>query len=790
MAETAWLLPDSGTNDSSNGSGIPWTDPGDITADDNNPTISGATVLGSSPITVANVRLVKGGTVQGDNKAGGEVFVSETYTDYEYGGDGQLWGLDLNPADVNNTNFGFVVNSNQGDQYLKALDFDAAIPGISFITGIKVKVQTYKVYNGVSNYCPAVDAMWVKIYYNDDIEINAGGEVAGILLVGDYENEQVGKEYQYKVYDKGAFKGEYDEVANDPEFKVQINTIASNMPIQLGRNIDNLDPIPEELIDQSGDPFETEADEPFVVVVAGGAGLGSGSDADVNYDLIINAYYGGYDWLVTQDLEQLLTQDYEPLIITDGAPEGRPLYTGFISQWETNYGGDEAISANIMGYGWELNQVVLESAAETPLDLSTTEGEAGGTRMFGRAGSGNVAKLRQTFVAPNTGKLSKITVSGLEIGFIPKGGGGSNITLQLFAGTAHSGTVLGSATVYVAANDNGNFSSFEAFDFIFGDYIDVANGSTYSIVLSSSATPTNTSGALDVYALEYDGSYASGTLSTITNAGTVVDTGQDLAFSIELASGETNVSFASVDPSDIFRYAADFAASRGVHINYTIESIEDSGTEVTITFKTNTIAEVINKGLELLPADWYYYIDPATNTLYVKPRPVNVDHVFTLGKDINTLTIKRDMEALVNEAYFSGGGDPALFIKRTDQASLDTWRRGLTKLSDNRVTNEASAIILADSHVDRNKEPVYLITLTIPAKKYDIETILPGQLAAFRNTGNFIDDLELQIFEKTYRKTEATIVLGTLKPKVSKRIEDIKRNLDVLEQQNNPDTPG
>jgi len=58
------------------------------------------------------VKLVKGGTVQGIEKARGALFSVNTYT--SYGGATDLWGLTLTPGDVNSSTFGVAVSAQPG----------------------------------------------------------------------------------------------------------------------------------------------------------------------------------------------------------------------------------------------------------------------------------------------------------------------------------------------------------------------------------------------------------------------------------------------------------------------------------------------------------------------------------------------------------------------------------------------------------------------------------------------------------------------------------------------------
>jgi hypothetical protein len=126
---------------------VAWTNPGNVTADDNvvttasltstnttshylkatnyfsgTPVPSDATVLG---ITVEVdrrnsgggnckdnvVSLVLGGTVSGDNKAAAGNWPTTALTYATYGSASDLWGLTLTPADVNATDFGVALSA-------------------------------------------------------------------------------------------------------------------------------------------------------------------------------------------------------------------------------------------------------------------------------------------------------------------------------------------------------------------------------------------------------------------------------------------------------------------------------------------------------------------------------------------------------------------------------------------------------------------------------------------------------------------------------------------------------
>lgn len=782
MPTTSWLTPGTVTGDTG------WNSISNAAADDG--TYASLGVYGfSATLRTGSVMLLKAGVASGTDKASENTtqYPKLTDTGLNFGSATDLWGNTLTVSDVNASTFGFIWSDNQQPAvYLRASNFGAAIPAGNIIKGIEVEVQARQVDNGSSYSSTAIDSMRIRITYGTDHTISGGGRATGMLMYEHDEPNKLNKEYQYKIYNKGLFLGEWsDEVSSEPTFKLQINTLGTTMPIKLGRTLDSLENIPEQLYDQSGDDFLAQDGDTLIGYAGTSNAVGADSDADVNYDVEVNAYYGGYDYLITQQGEPLVTQDYELLYVIDGAPEGRSLITGFITKWKAGYNGDEAIDTSLSTYGWELNQIILETANTLAIDVATDNN----TIYFGRDGTGVKDKLRQTITAPSTGLLRKVVLKGVELGYwsgTPKGGPAVvTVTLDIYAGTAHTGTPLATVSTNITSNSSPEFASYEEMVFELADYITLTNADTYSLVLSSGAF--NSSGDLDIYVLK--GVYSGGSLVSIDSAGTTAAETNDIAFELHYAGGLTTVPFNSFDPSNIMKAIVDRAADNGAHISYTDESIAMTGTTVSYTFKTNTMAEAINKTLELAPADWYYYIDPADNVLYFQPRPTTPDHVFTLGKDIGTFEIERDMEEIKNVAYFSGGGNPALFLKTVDQDSLDDWRRGLAKISDNRVTDSGSATVISEGFIERNREPQYRVTMTVSAADYDIETIKIGHLAAYRGFGNFIDELTLQITELSYELDTVKLILGTLKPPVSKRLEDLKRNLDVLEQQNNPSSP-
>ena len=257
-------------------------------------------------------------------------------------------------------------------------------------------------------------------------------------------------------------------------------------------------------------------------------------------------------------------------------------------------------------------------------------------------------------------------------------------------------------------------------------------------------------------------------------------------------SGDTTVAYASQDPSVVLKDILDkFTADGGV-ADYDNTSVELANTSVSYTFNTNTILEAINKVLTLAPTDWFYYLDMGENIVYLQSKPTVPKHTFILGKHIESLDLEKSIESLHNVIYLTGGdtgGGSNLFKKYTDATSISTYRQGLHKIVDNRLTDSLSADIVANSYLNRHKDPRYRSTIKVIDKVFRIEDIRLGDLVGFANFNNEVDSLTMQVVGLTYNPDYVVLQLDTLLPNVTKRLEDIKRNLEEVNTLANPTAP-
>jgi len=281
--------------------------------------------------------------------------------------------------------------------------------------------------------------------------------------------------------------------------------------------------------------------------------------------------------------------------------------------------------------------------------------------------------------------------------------------------------------------------------------------------------------------------------NTDTVAVQVTSYGWDLnQYPITNVSNETTVKFLSYDPSDIVReamtkFVAD-SASYNTYTKATDTSVSTTASVVSYTFKANTYADVLDKTLELMPSNWYYYVGLGDNTVYFRERSVQPTHKFYLGKHIKALDLKGSIADTNNRVLFTGGGDPALYLERVEAPAPRT-RRTLELYSDSRVTLTSSAEIISDGIIEDKNKVRYRTTIEILSGVYDIESLKVGETVGFRNFDNFVDSLTMQIVGINYSPDVAQLQLDSKPPTINKRLSDIYRNMKVQENRDVPDAP-
>lgn len=159
-------------NDASVGSRA-WTNPTNASDSDNAYAV--ATGVNSNfgtgnTVRDSSIRLVKGGTIVGDDNASATNWTDEDVV-ATYGGSSDLWGATWTSSDINADDFGIVVSA-QGPSwnttnYLKLTDFDFAVPDGSTINGITARVERQYYTLSGSDVEAHIDHVELEVEYSE-----------------------------------------------------------------------------------------------------------------------------------------------------------------------------------------------------------------------------------------------------------------------------------------------------------------------------------------------------------------------------------------------------------------------------------------------------------------------------------------------------------------------------------------------------------------------------------------------------------------------------------------------
>jgi hypothetical protein len=289
----------------------------------------------------------------------------------------------------------------------------------------------------------------------------------------------------------------------------------------------------------------------------------------------------------------------------------------------------------------------------------------------------------------------------------------------------------------------------------------------------------------------------------------------DLNNKILESGGNTEVTYNSYDPSDMLKALLNsYSALDKSVLDYSPTSIEYTGTTVSYTFNTNTYQECLAKVIELCPDGWYWRIE-ADDYVYLKEKETDPTHYFTIGKDIVEYMPEKRYDNIINTIYFRG--DDTLYKKYTNSGSVTEYGTRAIKYVDSRVSVEATANTIADRILDEKNSPEIRVIIKVMdnngeagEKGYDIESIKVGEtckiLNATSKANNLWDEalwdsdawdydisnaaaIQLQIMSIDYRVDYAVLELSNRQPDISKRIEDINRNLVSEQTSDNPTAP-
>lgn len=572
--------------------------------------------------------------------------------------------------------------------------------------------------------------------------------------------------HYYKIYRNGAFLGLLPNVTSDFGYSQSLNTAAASLTITVGTTADVSSQAVEAIQTESGADLQTESGETLTTERA--------------KDVI-----GNVDGTLIRN-----NNDIRVYEVSASNPNGKLVFSGYISRWAARFGQDDDIEITCLNYGTELDNYIIQGSST--LDQTNIQGT--NTFLIYEQIGGMVTAWQRAgqvwTVGANVDNLSGILVKLALV----NSGEAYTVSVKVWNSAADFFTdaPLAIATQYITSTTPTEYT------FIPTTSLPVSEGQSYFYSVQASNGTAYSGGGVNIYYDNAD-SYVGGNMWTSSFGGGgggswgEVGPANDLYFRTFFTGGSTNSPFNSTDPGQIVVDILNSYRSRGGNVGYTALSIWATTTLASYTFQVNTILEGIKKCLDLAPANWFWFVDPADNTLYFRETAYAAEHTFTLHRHINVLSLLATIEDVRTQVYFTGGstGSTNLYVQRYDSGALaaNNGRVGLERFVDNRVTLEDTAITIADSFLNENSAESYQSTITIDANTYDISTIALGQTIGFAGFGTFVDNLLLQVVTVDRTPDSITLTLGKLPSRQSAQVEAIERQLREVQTIDNPAVP-
>lgn len=575
--------------------------------------------------------------------------------------------------------------------------------------------------------------------------------------------QQITAYHEYKVYARdGTYKGTLPNVTSPFRYRQTIGTVGAALIITVGQTMDIASqpvvPIetetPESITTEQSQVITTETAVPLV-----GA---ANSDALIANDNIIIVY------------------EY-----SNWYPNGVIVYQGYISSWSGVLGGEEDITINCFSDGQDMQHYLTPGTTTDVADQIQTNYNS--ANYFNLYETGTYQRSMQTF----TPGASADNVSKIILKLAVIGGGSRTATVEIWRNDQNVRTDVPLAT------SSKSISGTTPTDYTFVYPTPAEKPEGINLLFTVKADSSSTSSKY-VRIYGSSGNVYAGGAWYVYNPTTLVAATNDTYFTTYYNTPTTENTYTNQDVSTgMLDPIMDYYLSGGGEIGKQSGGFAATGVVTTYTFKINTILEAMRKISDLGPSNWYWYVDVADKVLVYKQTSVTADLPLVKGRDITEFSIEANKEDIINVSYFSGGDDGTgsgenIFVNVNDADSLAVNRRGMSRISDNRVfgTDGIDAgTLLAQNEIDQHPSEEYAIEVEVKTDTIDITLYKLGKTVRVTGTNTFVDTLILQIVEVDRRATSAILRLGYPRKRSSAKVESLQQQLSDIQTIDNPTQP-
>lgn len=561
----------------------------------------------------------------------------------------------------------------------------------------------------------------------------------------------------HKVYSRdGNYLGELPNVTSKLAFTQDINSTGASLDISCAQDLRNVTEV-DELLTEDDLPILTESDLTIFAEIT---------------DLLVTSG-SSPDEAMFKNSNRIKTYIYNYWY-----PNGKLVFSGQVNRISFSYGNTSGyVNLRVFSDGFDLANFIARGYPFTYTnDQSQTAQNGYVTASDGGPKGGGWNTYGQSFVTG--GAVTNEGAITLKLQ------GTADVTVSFYDGP--NGNLLGSTTKSVA---NGSAADVQ---FEFPSLIDVNSADEYffAIWLGSGQSINVYYNSTSVYAngSMYNSNYGGG-----SGGGSFYAMSGDLYFITASGTPTTTTTYSSKDP--VTGMMSPILTDYNNRGGYIVErDFDAAGYTLTYTFKVATIYDAMRKVIDMSPRGYYAYIDLGTAEMDIKATSVTPDFTVVNGKDLEKLDLALTIEQVKNYLLFTGGdtgGGTNLYRDYKDTESSAFYGLRTTTQSDNRVTLAATADALGEAYIDENAGEAHETQITVLNQNIDITLLTPGKTIGFKNYGNFIDDLILQIVrrEPNYSDGYVVITLGRLPLTVSAEVQRVTRELLDEQTANNPSNP-
>lgn len=609
------------------------------------------------------------------------------------------------------------------------------------VAALAVGVYVYDISGGDAT--ASIDYLSATVYWHIEME--------------NVEDADVPTRFDYKVYSRdGAYLGLLPKVTSKFGFAQDINSAGSSIVISCGQFVKN-ETTASPLLTEAGDIITTENDLPIMAT---------------STELLVTTGESPDD-AIFKNSNRVKVWMYNRYY-----PNGKLMFSGQINRVEFKYGSaDPTVKLTVYSDGLDLNNFIArgypfaytQDAFQPNYATGITATFYGGFKGAGWTTFGQTWKVG--------GAVNNLGAISLSLK------GTANVTVSVYDNP--NGNLLGSTTQAV---NNGAQTETQ---FAFSNLIPVTPGGTYffaiwlepgqSIIVYCENPGTYADGQA------YQSDYAGG-----SGGGSFLIGTADLYFKTFSGLPTTTTTYSTDDPVTEMAHGIllDYN-SRGGYI--TERDFEATGLSLTYTFVVATILDALKKIIELCPAGYYSYIDLGTAEIDIKQISDTADFTVVRGRHITELNLALTIEQVKNYLLLSGGPTAGVNLYReyTDASSASAYGIRTATKSDNRITLAATADAIGDSFTEENASELQETTLIVKDENVDITQFTPGVTIGFKNFGNFIDDMVLQVVrrEPNFSDGIAVLTLGRLPVRMNDEVQRLSRELLNEQTLANPSAP-